>query len=101
MRVWDAKSGGVPARAEGAYLHRVLSVSFSGDGSRIAQLLLVTTLCVSGTRSPAESLLELKGHSKPDRSVSFSGDGSRIASGSDDRTVRVWDAKKAAKPCWC
>ena len=27
------------------------------------------------------------------RSVSFSGDGSRIASGSDDRTVRVWDAQ--------
>ena len=26
------------------------------------------------------------------RSVSFSGDGSRIVSGSDDKTVRVWDA---------
>ena len=27
-------------------------------------------------------------------SVSITGDGSRIASGSEDNTVRVWDAKR-------
>ena len=33
----------------------------------------------------------LEGHSDPVKSVAFSHDGSRLASGSDDRTVRVWN----------
>ena len=32
------------------------------------------------------------GHGGPVNSVSFSPDGTRIVSGSDDNTVRVWDA---------
>ena len=34
----------------------------------------------------------LEGHTRGVSSVSFSVDGSRIVSGSDDKTVRVWDA---------
>jgi WD40 repeat protein len=36
--------------------------------------------------------LILEGHTEPIRSVAFSSDGSQIISGSDDNTVRVWDA---------
>jgi len=35
----------------------------------------------------------LEGHSSSVLSVAFSPDGSRIASGSDDRTIKIWDAK--------
>ena len=34
----------------------------------------------------------LQGHDKLIRSVAFSPDGSKIISGSDDQTIRVWDA---------
>ena len=35
----------------------------------------------------------LKGHTTTVRSVHWSPDGRRLVSGSDDRTVRVWDSK--------
>ena len=35
----------------------------------------------------------LEGHSSSVKSVAFSPDGSRIASGSSDRTIKIWDAK--------
>ena len=38
------------------------------------------------------SLATLSGHSKAVRSVAVSGDGSTIATGSGDRTIRLWDA---------
>ena len=41
----------------------------------------------------SQCLQIFEGHSDSVRSIAFSSDGSRIASGSDDRTIRIWDTK--------
>ena len=40
----------------------------------------------------SQEILTLKGHSGPVRCVAVSPDGKRIVSGSEDNTVKVWDA---------
>ena len=43
-----------------------------------------------------QETLTLKGHSEPVWSVSYSPDGKRIVSGSDDKTVKIWDISSLA-----
>jgi WD40 repeat protein len=36
---------------------------------------------------------DIKGHNESVRSVNFSPDGTKLASGSDDKTIIIWDMK--------
>ena len=41
--------------------------------------------------------MALKGHTASGHSVAISADGKRIVSGSNDKTVKVWDADKGTE----
>ncbi|KZP22859.1 hypothetical protein FIBSPDRAFT_952434 [Athelia psychrophila] len=80
VRIWDAMTGTLVARPFTIKGHPsyVLPMAFSPDA---------TGAIIAGP---------LEGHTSTVNSVVFSPDGQRIASGSDDGTVQIWDAKIGA-----
>ena len=114
VKVWDCASGACTQTLEG-HSNYVESVAFSPDGRQIASGSEDCTVkvwdCASGActqtleghSSSVESVAfspdgtqTLEGHSNWIKSVAFSPDGRQIASGSGDRTVKVWDRESGA-----
>jgi WD40 repeat protein len=73
-------------------------VAFSLDGKRIVSASGEPQFGGTGTlklwdAQTGQQTLTLQGHTSFVRSVAFSSDGQRIVSGSEDATLKVWDAR--------
>ncbi len=107
--VWDAETGEPGAPFTGHH-GPVYSAAFSSTGDAVVtggydKRVLVwrpsdvrpydfTRLTSnSGSVVPPPKFKSLDGHEGPVRTVAFSKDGSRIISGSQDNTIRLWDAE--------
>ncbi|KAH8834629.1 WD40-repeat-containing domain protein [Flagelloscypha sp. PMI_526] len=90
VQIWDARSG-KRIRKLGGYGSRVTSVVFSPDGQRILSCAH-DKLWIRDAES-GEKLRMFGGHASRVSSAAFSPDGKRVVSGSDDMTVRIWDAE--------
>ena len=70
----------------------VWSVAFLGDQDRIAAASHDWSVAIWDARQPAAPTNVLQGHDSAAQVVAFSGSGGLIASGSADKTVKLWKA---------
>ena len=88
-RILDAATGKPVANLRG-HRRKVLSVSWSPDGDRIATRSEDATARIWDA-STGTSLFTLAGHDGDVDSLAWSPDGERLITGSTDTTVRVWN----------
>ena len=97
MRQWLRALRSSRLRAQGR-LQRATRMEWSKSGvrSRLLPFPTIRHLTISSPFADASSLAlvaeKLNAHSDNIRSVGFNNNGTKIVSGSDDKTIKVWDA---------
>jgi eukaryotic-like serine/threonine-protein kinase len=95
-RIWDAETGALLQ----TFLVRfpVVSLAFSHDGARLTTVGPENTACVwkveTGEKAPEAwpGPSHLRGHSRAVLAVAWSPDDQWVATGSKDKTARIWNA---------
>ncbi len=105
VQVWDAADGGNVYTYRG-HSAQVNAVAWSPDGQRIASgggkfdlnsWKSVDTIVQVWNAADGGHVYTYRGHSAQVNAVAWSPDGQRIASGSLDRTVKVWVVERLAR----
>ncbi|EMD24213.1 WD40 repeat domain-containing protein [Amycolatopsis azurea] len=85
----------LPGAAFTAAKGSVSAIALSADGNRVAVasgdgISAPPQISVAGKRERFRDILTVTGHALPVTSLAFSPDGRTLASGSDDRSIRLW-----------
>ncbi|GJJ74250.1 hypothetical protein EMPS_06608 [Entomortierella parvispora] len=92
VRFWDVETGGLISTLKGIVV--VESVVFSPSGLQIACGTFGSVLLLDA--KTGDLCFSLEGHSELVTSLCYSPSGQQIASGSKDKTVRLWDVETAS-----
>jgi WD40 repeat protein len=94
-RVWDLADGRERFHLDGsATSRRARSVAFSPDGARLAVSFLADPTVKIVDATTGVELAAFCGHDAGVCAVQFSPDGLTLATGSIDRTVKLWDVRR-------
>jgi len=96
MMLWDTASGRLLDKQHVADVHHFpFGLSTNTDGSKVAVGMADYNAYVwlpkTATRSEPGHTVALEGHTREVLSLSFRPDGQMLATGSADRTIRLWD----------
>ncbi|HEX8990727.1 MAG TPA: WD40 repeat domain-containing protein, partial [Anaerolineales bacterium] len=92
--VWDARTGqelfAIPGQALGYHVFATQRLAFNPDGKRLAITAQNDVKIIDA--SSGRPMITFSGHTAEVMAVAFSADGSRLATGSGDKTAKIWDA---------
>ena len=101
LRLW--RRDGIPRTAvRRGQVGDIRSVAWHPDGSRIAVGGTggLPSWELDGTPIPSTPSPLFKGHTAAVRSVAWNHEGTQLISGSDDKTVRLWNADGSPQTVW-